>query len=83
MFFFVRQMLFTIVKKSCYQNLRMHMDKVLADLIPEDETTLKDEHLRNLFFGNYMLPDADIKIYDEVRNNLKIYCFAKYGQRQV
>lgn len=61
-----REKLFQIVKTACYQHLRMHMDKVLADLIPENENTLNNEHIRNLFFGNYMYPDADPKIYDEV-----------------
>lgn len=48
------------------------MDRILADLVPEDET-LSGEHVRNLFFGNYMDPDADIKIYDEV--TIKILSF--------
>lgn len=68
-------MLFEIVKKACYQNYRQHMDKVMADLIPEEES-LNAEHVRNLFFGNYIEPDADTKIYDEVRsyfNKLFIY----------
>lgn len=41
------------------------MPKVCADLVPEDET-LNREHIRNLFFGNYIEPDADPKQYDEV-----------------
>lgn len=42
------------------------MSKVCADLVPEDELINKD-HIRNLFFGNYMEPDADPKYYDEVK----------------
>jgi dynein heavy chain len=42
------------------------MDKILANLLPEGERTLKEAHVRCLFFGNYMEPDADPKIYDEV-----------------
>lgn len=41
------------------------MEKVCANLLPEGEQ-LRDDHLRSLFFGNYMEPDADPKIYDEV-----------------
>lgn len=59
-------MLFKIVKAACYSQLRIHMDKALASLLQEDERELTDEHLRNLFFGNYHNPDADTKIYDEV-----------------
>lgn len=61
-----REKLFVMVKDACYRHLRTHMDKFLADLIPETETELQVEHLRSLFFGNYMEPDADPKIYDEV-----------------
>ncbi|KAG5895230.1 hypothetical protein JTB14_003447 [Gonioctena quinquepunctata] len=60
-----RSLLFRIVKNACYQNFRQHMEKVCVDLIPEDET-MGPQHMRNLFFGNYMFPDAEPKIYDEI-----------------
>ncbi|XP_068084555.1 dynein axonemal heavy chain 3 [Anabrus simplex] len=63
-----RQKLFSIVKHACYEHFRQRMEKVLDDLIPEDESVLCDEHIRKLFFGNYMDPDADPKIYDEVKD---------------
>ncbi|XP_047106954.1 dynein axonemal heavy chain 3 [Schistocerca piceifrons] len=63
-----RKKLFGIVRNSLYNNFRQHMHQVCASLIPEGETDLTDEHLRNLFFGNYMEPDADPKIYDEVKD---------------
>lgn len=53
------------MKAACYENFRSHMEKVCANLIPEGEQ-LRDDHLRSLFFGNYMEPDANPKIYDEV-----------------
>lgn len=62
-----RNNLFEIVKENCYQNYRQHLPRVLADLVPEDEI-LCGEHIRNLIFGNYMEPDSDIKIYDEVKD---------------
>lgn len=67
--------MFEIVKKACYQNFRQHMDKVLADYITE-ETPLSLELTRNIFFGNYIEPDADPKIYDEVSKSL--YCGYNY-----
>jgi dynein heavy chain len=42
------------------------MDKILAHLVPEGKPALEDSHVRCLFFGNYMEPDADPKIYNEV-----------------
>lgn len=41
------------------------MDRIMEDLVPENEI-LNSEHVRNLFFGNYMEPDSDIKTYDQV-----------------
>lgn len=41
------------------------MSRILEDLVPLEET-LNEEHVRKLFFGNYMEPDAEIKYYDEV-----------------
>ncbi|XP_057653134.1 dynein axonemal heavy chain 3 [Diorhabda carinulata] len=57
--------LFEIVKESCYQGFRQKFDKVCASLVPEDEK-IGPQHLRNLFYGNYMYPDADPKVYDEI-----------------
>lgn len=65
-----REKLFLIIKDATYEHFRMHMNKVLADLVPPDEL-LGDRHIRKLIFGNYMEPDADPKIYDEVK--LQIY----------
>lgn len=38
----------------------------MCECLRPGEDTLRPEHIRNLFFGNYMVPDADVKIYDEV-----------------
>ncbi|XP_023310238.1 dynein heavy chain 3, axonemal [Anoplophora glabripennis] len=60
-----RSMLFEIVKKSCYQNFRQHLNRVCEDIVPEGET-LGPQHIRNLFYGNYIEPDAEPKVYDEI-----------------
>jgi dynein heavy chain len=59
---------FDIVKRACHHNFHQQMDKILADHLPQGERTLKESHVRGLFFGNYMEPDADPKIYDEVNH---------------
>ncbi|XP_015175416.1 PREDICTED: dynein heavy chain 3, axonemal [Polistes dominula] len=63
-----REMLFNMVKNTCYEHLRQPLEKVLASFLQDDETIIKSTHIRDLFFGNYMEPDADPKIYDEVTN---------------
>ncbi|XP_008202999.3 dynein heavy chain 3, axonemal [Nasonia vitripennis] len=63
-----RQKLFDIVKFTCYEHFRQPIDKVLEHIIEEGETEVKSSHMGNLLFGNYMEPDADPKIYDEILN---------------
>ncbi|XP_052130864.1 dynein axonemal heavy chain 3 [Frankliniella occidentalis] len=63
-----RKTFFDMIRSACRTHLRAPLEKVLHDLIPEGENDLKDEHLRDLFFGNYMDPDADPKIYTEVES---------------
>ncbi|XP_045448983.1 dynein axonemal heavy chain 3 [Melitaea cinxia] len=62
-----RVKLFDIVYKAVYANYRVHLDQVLSELgyIPEGEKC-SNKHAANVFFGNYMEPDADPKIYDQV-----------------
>lgn len=61
-----RETLLQLVKNACYQQLRQPVDKVLAHFLEEDEKIVTNSHIRKLFFGNYMEPDVDPKIYDEV-----------------
>jgi len=44
------------------------MDLYLSDLMPVEESVLNSEHLRNLFYGNYMDIDSNKNIYDEVHS---------------
>ncbi|XP_050560802.1 dynein axonemal heavy chain 3 isoform X6 [Spodoptera frugiperda] len=62
-----REKLYDVVYKAVYNNFRVHMDAVLQEMgyIPEGEKC-GNRHACNIFFGNYMEPDADPKIYDQV-----------------
>ncbi|XP_049869343.1 dynein axonemal heavy chain 3 [Pectinophora gossypiella] len=62
-----RLKLFDTVFHSVYGNFRVHMEAVMKETgyIPEDEKC-SNKHAANIFFGNYMEPDADPKIYDQV-----------------
>lgn len=42
--------------------------------VPEGEK-LANRHAANIFFGNYMEPDADPKIYDQVSEGHDKTCF--------
>lgn len=64
---YARLKLFDVIYRAVYANYRVHMDQVLteAGYVPEGEK-LENKHAINIFFGNYMEPDADPKIYDQV-----------------
>ena len=61
-----REELFKMVKFACYEHLRQPIDKVLNHLLDEDDHEVKSSHIGDLLFGNYMEPDADPRIYDEI-----------------
>ncbi|XP_020300595.1 dynein heavy chain 3, axonemal isoform X2 [Pseudomyrmex gracilis] len=61
-----RETLFKIVKYTCYDQLRQPLDKVLERLLKPNEKMVTSSHISDLFFGNYIEPDAEPKIYDEV-----------------
>lgn len=67
-----RNKLFEIMKTASYDCLRQPMDVYLSDLMSAEESFLNSDHLRNLFYGNYMDPDSDKKIYDEVGSEKKL-----------
>lgn len=48
----------------------MDLAKALGKHVPQG-VPLTDETMRGLMFGNYMEPDADPRIYDEVDNMAK------------
>ncbi|XP_045475837.1 dynein axonemal heavy chain 3 [Harmonia axyridis] len=58
--------LFDIVRHACYENFRQHIQKVCANLLAEEEDKIAPHHIRKLFFGNFLFPDATTKIYDEI-----------------
>ncbi|TPX32092.1 hypothetical protein SmJEL517_g04759 [Synchytrium microbalum] len=47
-------------------------DQVFAHLDANKDGKVEDDDLRSLIFGNYALPDAAVKYYDEVANISKV-----------
>lgn len=54
-----------MVETACRTHLRMDFTKAMQKRLGV-EPKVTDEIMRDLLFGNYMEPDADPKIYDEV-----------------
>lgn len=72
-----RELLLQLVKTACKEQLRFTLEQAMEDRI-EPGQAVTDNDLRNMFFGNYMEPDAEPKIYDEVENNEKLERVMKY-----
>ena len=62
-----RRQFFAIVQETLSQQFKMTTDKLLGHLA-EGGKAVVDDDIRSLFFGDYMIPGAEPKIYDEVQN---------------
>ena len=62
-----RRQFFVIVQETLSQHFKMTTDKLLGHL-SEGKRAVVDDDIRGLFFGDYMIPGAEPKIYDEVQN---------------
>ncbi|XP_039273758.2 dynein axonemal heavy chain 3-like isoform X3 [Styela clava] len=61
-----RTTFFGIVKETSSNFFKMNLDKVLSHLYKTK--TLTDDHVRNLFFGDFLDPDANPRVYDEIQD---------------
>ncbi|CAH1793738.1 unnamed protein product [Owenia fusiformis] len=59
-----RLLFFDVVKEQTQASFKVSLDKTLAHLSMSGH--LKDDDIRSLIFGDYMSPESDKKIYDEV-----------------
>ena len=62
-FYLHREKFFGIMRDVCQNSFKQSIDKVLGHLTKDGK--VKDDHIRSLFFGDYMNPEGE-KIYDEV-----------------
>lgn len=62
-----RDQLLLMVHSASTKHLRMKLEQAFGNRILPGEK-VNEKHIRDLLFGNYMEPDADPKIYDEVDN---------------
>ncbi|CAI8026112.1 Dynein heavy chain 3, axonemal [Geodia barretti] len=62
-----REQFFAIVQETLSQQFKMTSDKLLGHLA-EGGKAVVDDNIRSLFFGDYMIPGAEPKIYDEVQS---------------
>lgn len=61
---------FKLIQNESKASLKIDLGKALGKHIPQG-VQLTDECMRGLMFGNYMEPDADPRVYDEVDSMTK------------
>ncbi|XP_070136648.1 dynein axonemal heavy chain 3 [Drosophila bipectinata] len=76
-----RDRLLVMAVDACKTNLRFPLEQAFAERIEPGEK-LTDNDLRNLFYGNYMEPDAEPKYYDEGETYEKLEKLMKYYLRE-
>ena len=59
-----------IVKNIYQETFHLELKSVLTHLVKEEED-VNPQHLNNLIFGNFMIPDAENPVYDEVSGREK------------
>uniref|UniRef100_A0A8C6RT96 Dynein axonemal heavy chain 3 n=1 Tax=Nannospalax galili TaxID=1026970 RepID=A0A8C6RT96_NANGA len=59
-----RQIFFNMVKETTSNCFKQTVEKVLIHLSPTGK--IADDNIRSLFFGDFLKPESDQKIYDEI-----------------
>eukprot|EP00842_Homolaphlyctis_polyrhiza_P000439 jgi/Hompol1/1396/HPOL_002693-RA len=67
-----RSAFFTSVKDIAARNFNIRFDEIFGHLDSNKDGKVEDDDLRSLMFGDYILPDAAVRIYDEVMNVNKV-----------
>lgn len=73
-----RERLLGMAQAACRQNFRMDMGKAFAQRLETPGAPLTDLTMRDLLFGNYMEPDAEPRVYDEVDSWPKLEKMMQY-----
>ena len=61
-----RKIYFNLVKSKCQRFFKVDLSKILFPHMMAGSSSVTDDHLRSLFFGDYMYPEVETKIYDEI-----------------
>ncbi|NWX20475.1 DYH3 protein, partial [Aegotheles bennettii] len=59
-----RKVFFQMVQDTTSDSFKQSFDKVLSHLSPTGR--ISDDNIRSLFFGDYLKPDSNVKVYDEI-----------------
>ncbi|XP_062507706.1 dynein axonemal heavy chain 3-like [Corticium candelabrum] len=78
-----RRAFFEMIKETLQQMFKMNIDRLFQHL--RSDGAICDDDMRSLFFGNYINPTVDQKVYDEVTDLTKLtevmeYYLDEYNQ---
>ncbi|XP_016078231.1 PREDICTED: dynein heavy chain 3, axonemal [Miniopterus natalensis] len=71
-----RQVFFNMVKETTSNCFKHTMEKVLIHLSPTGKIT--DDNIHSLFFGDYLKPESEPKIYDEITDLKQLTVVMEY-----
>ncbi|XP_053412126.1 dynein axonemal heavy chain 3 [Nycticebus coucang] len=71
-----RQVFFNLVKETTSNCFKQTVEKVLIHLSPTGK--IVDDNIRSLFFGDYLKPESDPKIYDEITDMKQLTAVMEY-----
>ena len=57
---------FEVVKRFCQEEFKVDLGKTLFPHVMAGASVVTDDHLRSLCFGDYMYPEAEKRVYDEI-----------------
>uniref|UniRef100_A0A8C3PS23 Dynein axonemal heavy chain 3 n=1 Tax=Calidris pygmaea TaxID=425635 RepID=A0A8C3PS23_9CHAR len=71
-----RKLFFQMVQETTSNAFKQSFDKVLSHLSPTGE--ISDDDIRSLFFGDYLNPDSNVKVYDEITDLKQLTTVMEY-----
>uniref|UniRef100_A0A8B9ZF17 Dynein axonemal heavy chain 7 n=1 Tax=Anas platyrhynchos TaxID=8839 RepID=A0A8B9ZF17_ANAPL len=71
-----RKVFFHMVEETTSNNFKQSLDKVLSHLSPTGKVS--DDNIRSLFFGDYLKPDSNVKVYDEITDLKQLTTVMEY-----
>ncbi|XP_038618403.1 dynein heavy chain 3, axonemal [Tachyglossus aculeatus] len=71
-----RQVFFSMVKETTLNCFKKNVEKVLGHLSPSGK--IEDDNIRSLFFGDFVKPESDLKVYDEITDLTQLTTVMEY-----
>ncbi|NXA07095.1 DYH3 protein, partial [Sapayoa aenigma] len=71
-----RKVFFQMVEDTTINSFKQNINKVLSHLSPSGKVS--DDNIRSLFFGDYLKPNSNVKVYDEITDLKQLTSVMEY-----